>query len=292
VTSSSARLPDFIIIGTMKSATSSLYWWLQEQPGCFLASPKEIDFFSKADRWRKGIEWYRSLFAGAPAGQVLGEASVSYTLPTFAGVAASRMRSTLPDVRLLVTLRHPEERLRSHYRHEVQRGREQRSFIDAVRILENPYLATSRYFSCLEPYLERFSRDQLCLVRFEDLVSGGRSGWHQTLRFLGLPPTQPPTTAHNVTDGHRQWSSTMARLHRLGVFRLAAVARVPAPLRKLGGRVLMRDGADYRKTLEASRAVAIPEDVSDELWADIAKLETWLGATTPLWPRSSVAEVR
>lgn len=290
--SPSARLPDFIIIGTMKSATSSLYWWLQEQPGCFLASPKEIDFFSKPDRWRRGLEWYRGLFAEAPAERILGEASVSYTLPEFADEAASRIRSTLPDVRLLVTLRHPEERLRSHYRHEVQRGREQRPFIEAIRVPENPYLATSSYFSCLEPYLERFPRDQLCLVRFEDLVSEEGPGWDQTLRFLRLQPTQRPTTAHNVTDEHRQWSPMMRKLHRLGVFRFGAVLRLPAPIRRFGRHVLMRDGADYRRALEASRAVAIPEDVRNELWSDIAKLEAWLGPTTPRWPRSTVVEVR
>jgi hypothetical protein len=285
-------LPDFIVIGAMKSATSSLYWWLREQPECFLASPKEIDFFSKQDRWRRGIKWYARLFDDAPSGRLLGEASVSYTLPRFADLAASRMSWMLPGVRLIAILRHPEERLRSHYRHEVQRGRERRSFIDAVSAPENPYVATSRYFSCLEPYLNRFPRDQVCLVRFEDLVSGSQPGWDQIIRFLQLPPRPSPTTAHNVSNQHRQWSPAMRLLHGLGVFRLGAVVRLPSPIRRVGRRILLHDGADYRMTLEASRFEAVPADVSDQLWSDIARLDAWLGTTTPLWSSHSIAEAR
>ena len=41
----STRLPDFIIIGAMKSATSTLHNQLSAQPGIFMSSPKRAQLF-------------------------------------------------------------------------------------------------------------------------------------------------------------------------------------------------------------------------------------------------------
>ena len=48
-------------------------------------------------------------------------------------------------------------------------------------------METSRYFACLRPYIDRFPRDQIQIVRFEDLVENGSGAWHDVLRFLELP---------------------------------------------------------------------------------------------------------
>jgi hypothetical protein len=280
------QFPDFVIIGAMKSATSSLYWWLEARPDCFLASPKEVDFFSRDDRWERGAAWYGKFFAGAREGQVVGEASVSYTRPDLAPLAAERMKSLLPDAKLLMVLRHPVERLRSHYRHEVQRGRERRSLPEALDSGDSPYLASSRYFSCLRPYIERFPRQQIGVVRFEDLVFDGRPGWEQVLGHLGLPHGDPPGSAYNVSDQNRQWSPMMARMHRLGLFRVGAVLRLPAPIRRIGGRILLHDDAGYRGMLDRSRSAVVPEAALESLWADVDRLERWLGVRDRLWQRT------
>jgi hypothetical protein len=279
------RLPDFLIIGAMKSATSTLYWWLREQPECFLAWPKEIDFFSSDDRWRRGVQSYGLLFEEAPAGRLLGEASVSYSHPDHSRVASKRIGAVVPEARIIYLVRHPVERLRSHYRHEVQRGRERRTLSDALAARDNPYADGSRYFSCLGPYIERFPREQICIVRFEDLVSDGSPGWTEILRVLGLPPRPSPGTAHNVTADHRQWSPAMAQMHRLGLLRFDFAKRLPAPIRRIGGRVLMRDGEPYRRRLEGSQE-PIPSAAVELIWDDVDLLERWLGCRAPLWPRT------
>ena len=78
------RLPDFLIIGAMKSGTSTLQAQLAVQPGLFMTTPKEPNFFSDDDIYAKGIDWYRSLFDAAAAGDLKGEASTHYTkLPDY-----------------------------------------------------------------------------------------------------------------------------------------------------------------------------------------------------------------
>src|SRR5437762_10018538 len=57
--------------------------------------------------FRSGLDWYRSCFEGAEPGQLLGEASVMYTSPEYAEASAERMKSVLPDARLIYVIREP-----------------------------------------------------------------------------------------------------------------------------------------------------------------------------------------
>jgi hypothetical protein len=266
-----------VIIGAMKSATTSLYRWLDEQPETFMAHPKETRYFS--DLWSNGLDWYLAKFAGARPDQVLGEATQNYTSPTYASVAAERMADMVPDARLIYVVRHPVERLRSHYRWEVQRVRESRPLLEAVRASGNPYLGQSSYYHCLLPYIERFPRDRILVARFEDLVSPPFPAWFDVLRLLTLVERPRPEEAHNVTAEKAQWTRALAWAKRRGLLHSRQVARLPKPVRRLGKQVVMKTG-DRASGLEASRA-PIPDEVLAPVWEDVARLEAWLGAT--LW---------
>ena len=116
------RLPDFIIIGAMKSATSTLQEQLVLQPGIFMSSPKEPNFFSDDDVYSNGLNWYSSLFENAKPGDLSGEASTHYTkLPTYPETI-KRLKESLPELRLIYVMRHPIDRLISHYIHEWSMG--------------------------------------------------------------------------------------------------------------------------------------------------------------------------
>src|SRR5690606_7778793 len=58
-------LPNFVVIGAMKSATTTLAMQLAAQEGVFVSDPKEPNFFSNDEIYSKGMSWYESLFAGA-----------------------------------------------------------------------------------------------------------------------------------------------------------------------------------------------------------------------------------
>ena len=91
------RMPDFIVMGAMKSATSTLHEQLSEQEGFFMTEEKEPNFFSNDEIYAKGLEWYASLFANAAPGDLCGESSTHYTkLPTYPHTVA-RMRAALPQ---------------------------------------------------------------------------------------------------------------------------------------------------------------------------------------------------
>ena len=91
--------PDFIVIGSMKSGTTSLYRWLSAHPDIGMSRDKETDYFVAEKSFGRGPEWYAAQFA--PGSKIYGEASPNYSkVDDFRGVPA-RIRAALPDVRLI-----------------------------------------------------------------------------------------------------------------------------------------------------------------------------------------------
>lgn len=166
-------LPTFIVIGSMKCGTTSLYYQLDRHPEIEMSIQKETNFFIRRQdfekgNYEKGRDWYESRFRDrAPA---RGECSPNYTkVHLFPGVA-ERMYKLIPNVRLIYMVRDPIERLISHYVQNRVQGLEKRPFSKAVTdAIDNKYVLTSRYFWQLKPYLEVFSEDQILVRSLESL---------------------------------------------------------------------------------------------------------------------------
>ena len=60
ITASSRVLPDFIIIGTVRSGSTSLYYNICEHPSVLEAAYDEIGYFDS--NYHLGENWYRSMF--------------------------------------------------------------------------------------------------------------------------------------------------------------------------------------------------------------------------------------
>lgn len=181
---SGQRLPDFVIIGAMKSATSSLQKQLAAQQGIFMCTPKEPNFFSDTENYAKGMAWYSGLFANAPEPSLLGEASTHYTkLPTHQHTV-ERLKKYMPDARLVYVMRHPVDRLVSHYIHEWSTGKYRCDINEAIK--KYPELISySCYAMQLEPYFEAFGRDAVLPVFFDRLVCQPQAELERICRFIG-----------------------------------------------------------------------------------------------------------
>lgn len=183
-----ARLPNFLVIGAMKSGTTSLYHYLRAHPEVYMPELKEVDFFTTELNWNKGWKWYLKQFAAAPpSARALGEASTSYTkYPRYSGVP-ERIAEHLPEAKLIYVVRHPIDRMRSHYQHNVALG-EERAPIDEA-LLQNPaYIDCSRYAMQLERYLSLFPRGRISIFPSEDLRSARAETVRKVLEFLEVDP--------------------------------------------------------------------------------------------------------
>lgn len=235
-----ARLPDFIIIGAMKSGTSSLASYLASHPDVFVTNPKEPDFFVAGGNWERGLPWYEQLFTEAKEGALLGEASTSYTKHPFHAGAPSLIHATVPDVRLIYLLRDPIERVVSHYRHELLRGRETRPLVPAL-CQDERYLTPSRYGTQLERYLDHFDSSQLLVLYSEHLRDRRSETVRTALVHIGADPDRGPedlnwtsnTTAHSSAP-----VPPVARLQRTSLYR--ALTPLVSPKIKAGARRWMQ----------------------------------------------------
>lgn len=180
-------LPDFLIIGTMKGGTTSLFRYLDAHPDVFMPATKELHFFVTEWNWSRGLSWYEDQFRAGGDRKRIGEASASYTnFPLWSGVPG-RIKKLLPDVRLIYVLRDPLERMKSQYRHEVIMGRESREPGEALS-QNTEYLFRSRYCLQLEQYLEHFDRARIHLLKSEDLRHKQQGTLRDVLGFLELEP--------------------------------------------------------------------------------------------------------
>lgn len=270
---SNLRLPDFVIIGAMKSATSSLHKQLVEQPGIFMCTPKEPNFFSDDNQYAKGMAWYSGLFAQAPEGSLLGEASTHYTkLPTHPD-AVGRLKKHLPNARFVYVMRHPVDRLVSHYMHEWSTGVYHCGIGEAI----NKYpelIAYGRYAMQLEPYFEAFGHDAVLPVFFDRLVREPQAELERICRFIGYQG-QPAWV-----EGMKPDNVSSERIRKFPFYELLVKSGPATWLRRRFIPQGLRDAIKVK--LRMQKRPTLGDEVRARLEAefdrDLAQLGKWLGA--------------
>ena len=180
-------LPNLVVIGGLKCGTTSLHHYLNLHPEVAMSRPKELNFFVAELNWPLGTAWYATHFDSAVP--VRGESSPHYTnLPRFDGVA-ERISATLDRPRLIYVVRDPVDRMLSHYLHNVGGGYERRELADALGDPASSYIARSRYFFQLEPYLRTFGRERIEIVGREELKEDREGTMRRVFGFLGVDPS-------------------------------------------------------------------------------------------------------
>lgn len=266
--------PHFVIVGAMKSATSTLQEQLLCQPGIFMSTPKEPNFFSDDDQYRKGLEWYESLFAAAPQGALLGEASTHYTkLPTYPE-SVRRMHDYLPDARLIYVMRHPVDRLVSHYMHEWSMGNIDCDIDDAVTRYSE-MIAYGQYAMQLEPYFGNYGRGALLPVFFDRLTASPQQELERICKFIGYSET--PVWRENLPPSN----VSRERLRRFPFYG-ALVGSAPMTfIRRTFIPQPWRTWVKNRLTMQKRPALSpsVRQSLEVVFDKDLATLGAWLGVS-------------
>ena len=222
-------LPEFLGIGVQKGGTTTLQRLLERHPQVWLPPEKEVHFFSR--HYARGCQWYADRFAAARPDQHCGEITPYYV---FHPQAARRIAALLPQVRLIVLLRDPVERCLSQYFHACRHGfemlpleaalaaeQERLAGADAVlsdpagahrRHQENSYFARSCYGEQLDRYEQIFAREQLLVLRSEDLFDDGANVWQRVQQFLELDAIPFPQSVKPANAGQGEAAAVPARL--------------------------------------------------------------------------------
>jgi len=205
-------LPNFLIIGAAKAGTNALYHYLRQHPQIYMSPWKEPKFFAfetEADlgfRAANGRDApvnasvildqtaYEELFDDARDGELArGEASTHYL---YVEKSPGRIKTLIPDARLIAVLRNPVDRAFSSYQHLVRDELEPLDFgaaLDAEpqRIAEHyaylyRYTDMGFYSQQLERYEKTFPENQLCVLLYDDLRSDPEGTCRRIFSFLGV----------------------------------------------------------------------------------------------------------
>jgi hypothetical protein len=207
ITSSLRILPNYLIIGTAKGGTTSLHRYLEEHPKVGHTLKKEVHFFDY--NFKEGIDWYKTYFPLKQSNLIAGDSTPNYLIHPH---TSRRVFETIPTVKLILLLRNPVDRAYSHHNMNFKRSDipENLSFEKAIEAEEArldgemermrrdenyisldfsyySYLASGIYIDQIKDWMMFFPRDQILILKSEDLFESPPTVYKQVLEFLNLP---------------------------------------------------------------------------------------------------------
>jgi hypothetical protein len=210
-------LPDFIVVGAMRSGTTSLYKYLTGHSEIFMPSLKEPNFFSflgenfsphpkeiREAPWN--LEDYLSLFDPAKHGQLVGEASASYlyyfrkAIKNIAEIYGEQAR----NLKIIGILRNPIDSAWSLFMLKKQGGDWNNDFLTMAKEFEETskkdhyfnFLKSGLYSKQIEAYRTVFPHSKFFL--FEELTSEPQRVVKEIFAFIGVKNAEPPLNVGKV----------------------------------------------------------------------------------------------
>ena len=204
-----SRIPDFLVVGTQKGGTTSLFELLRRHPQIFLHSLKELQYFSLY--YNKPESWYLSFFGAADNYQLCGDVTPYYLFHPF---CAERIFKLSANIKIIILLRDPIERAISQYFHAVRHGFEDLGINEAFyaeklrlegasSVLSEPgaqhfshqkhsYMSRGLYELQIRKYKTFFPDKNIFIAKSEDFYDNTQLIWANLLNFLEVDPMPLP----------------------------------------------------------------------------------------------------
>ena len=223
-----ARLPTFIGVGAARTATTTLFRFLNRHPDVYMSPIKEINFFGLRGRQPTQVasEYpvdYTMFFLGHEGRRHVGEVSPSYM--HHAG-AATHMKEVVPNAKIFIQIRDPIERFVSHFKFHSKFHRIDDINVYAERALEGfsrihdnatnwfqpaKNLQQSFYARAIERYASLFGRENVLVMVYDDLIADPEQLRQKTCRFLDIPLGGERVVRSNESQGSAQVPPDLAR---------------------------------------------------------------------------------
>jgi hypothetical protein len=192
--------PNLIIIGSQKCGTTSLHNHLNEHPDIFMSNPYKEPGYFIFDEWAQ-LYWQKRnveikskkelllnyMLKGYAGQKYFGESSTYYTQDQreIDFKIPQKIKKEVQSPKLIYIIRNPLERIISVYYHQVKYNNYKGSLNDMLKSDES-FLKTSLYSSRLDAYLKEFNKDNLLILRFEDLLEAPQKLMSTIYKFLDL----------------------------------------------------------------------------------------------------------
>ena len=182
-----SRRPDFVVIGAMKCATSTVCAYFEDHPDVFMVPNCEPNFFSHDEEFAKGPEWYEAHFQACNGQKLCGEGSNDYAWGQRYPETAARMAAYHPGLKLIYMVRHPIDRIVSAW---IQNRSDSGDAVPATLdccVIEQPevFIDQSLYWRNISRYRARFPDQQIFIGFLSDLNGDPQTFFFRLSKFLG-----------------------------------------------------------------------------------------------------------
>ena len=272
-------LPNFLVIGSQKSGTTTLHSTLSKHSDVFMPGKKELNYFLESSEYSKGVRYYEGFFQKASQQIAIGEASPGYICHPD---APERIYECLPSVKLILIVRNPIERAYSQYWDNRRHLTEWLSFEESIEHWlkreynpgERGYFSRGLYIIYINRYLKLFPRENMLILQLDELKQEPIQFFHKCCIFLGIDPNGIPKHLESSNKSYI-WKNPIYK-HFLINFRLNRY--LPSLIRRLicRGR---KTGFKYPPMSEESlyRLKAFYQPFNEELASFLKKdLGAWL----------------
>ena len=301
-------VPNFLIGGPPKCASTSLYFYLNQHPEIFMSPVKQTRFFS--EHYDKGTDYYVSnYFSGVNGEKVAGEATPGYFAFPF---VTERIYRFNPEMKFIFCLRNPVERAFSGWNMRVGNGTEKLSFREALKenlqqreqmkFLTEPdtqqwqknkdhykmdevgyrlYIEGSLYAFNLKHYYKFFDPSQVKIIFLESLKTHFEETIRSVFSFLGVDENYviKNTEEHNTHKTGKVKS--FGRVKRKGKRFSKIISVIPKSLRnKILEKMFTKSSAEGSK---AKLTGSDREFAYNMFKEDIAELEQLLQVDLSRW---------
>jgi len=186
--------------------------YLSQHPHIYMCPQEDEGYFAKEQLFQLGIpssDNYENKFKALSLKSLRGELCTDYM---YKPACISRIQLYNPETKFIAVLRNPAERAFSHWQMNVNEGKEELPFMDAVEreqnelgnsdnhSLSSSYVDRGMYCKQIQNLLQYFNPHQLLFIRNEDLRDDTEVVMYQVLQFLGLPYLEVDKTPKNLGD--------------------------------------------------------------------------------------------
>lgn len=240
------RLPGFVVIGAMKSGTTTLWEDLRQSPSIYLPGDKEPSHLLTDQVFDDGLFDYQALFHDARNNQLCGEASPYYTmLPDRQGVPDRALDACGPDLKLIYMVRDPLRRMVSQHHHGVA-DRAMHPDINVALDEDDRLINYSRYAMQAKPWVDNFGLQNICFVKFESFVENREREVGRVCKFLDIDSfTFELDSIANASGDYKRLGPVVDLIRRSAIYREGVRSFVSTStrlkIRRLLGRGLPRN---------------------------------------------------
>jgi len=199
--------PNTLIIGAPRCGTTKIYKVLGSHPNVYMSQVKEPAYFCPGglcNDWKE----YLNLFGKSNEEKVIGEASTGY----LHGSSPRDIKNKLGKTKIIVSIRDPIERSKSHYRYK-RRNRKLKICFDDFMKREmkkmdegdniSDVLKCSFYYKHIKKFEEKFGEGNMKVIVFEELISDILEVFSEICQFLGIDNEKLQIREKAVNPGNK-----------------------------------------------------------------------------------------